>query len=147
MGHLEPGLGLFPGSGSIYPASVENSPRVARGGELGAEGPAPLISLHTSQCAAAAGWRWARSRPEPPLAHPRGLLPGTCGGRGGPKDSRSSSSRLLLTGVWNQPAGSVHSPLPPVPLVQVFKGVSCFLQLRGKIVPNSCFPNPPIALI
>ena len=46
MGHLEPGLGLFSGSGSVYPASVENSPRVARGGELGAEGPAPLIFLH-----------------------------------------------------------------------------------------------------
>lgn len=70
-----------------------------------------------------------------------------------PGGLRAPPPACFLQECENPPACSVHSPLPTVPLVQLFKGVSCFLQLWGKIVPNSkdtpnsCFPNPPIALI
>lgn len=87
---------LFTGSGSVYPASVENSPRVARGGELGAEGPASLHQLLSAQRRRAggelgAGYSCLWRTQEGSLLGPAAAVEA--------RRTQSSSSRLLPTGV------------------------------------------------
>lgn len=118
------------------------------------EGPAPLISFHqllSAQRRRAGGELGAgQSRP---WRTQEGSFLGPAAAVEARRTLIAPHPASFLQECENQPACSVHSPLPSVPLVQLFKGVSCFLQLWGKIVPNSkgtpnsCFSNPPITLI